>query len=171
MKGNECWFYTGEKRRRPFFSPTFEGFGQTYLNWTTLVLSWASKIEEKRNIRNLFFSEPRSDGDVVDNLHHFFTVQLPLEARTRENKLRSKIENSGLELGAGVLAPPRDLLAEDMAAKGQHGELGRPVTLPPNITADVKKLVDEGWSKNAFNQYVSDLISVHRSLPDPRDQW
>jgi len=107
----------------------------------------------------------------VENIHHFFTVQVPQELRTRENKLQNKIDSSGLELGAGVLAPPRDLVAEDMAAKGQQGELGRPVTLPPNMTAEVKKLVDEGWTKNAFNQYVSDLISVHRSLPDPRDQW
>ncbi|KAK9739510.1 hypothetical protein QE152_g8971 [Popillia japonica] len=36
--------------------------------------------------------------------------------------------------------------------------------------AEVKKLVDEGWQKNAFNQYVSDMISVHRTLPDPRDE-
>ena len=51
------------------------------------------------------------------------------------------------------------------------GELGKPVTLPTNLTADIKKMVDDGWLKNAFNQYVSDLISVHRSLPDPRTKW
>lgn len=52
-----------------------------------------------------------------------------------------------------------------------YGELGKPVVLPTNISAEVRKLVDEGWEKNAFNQYVSDLISVHRTLPDPRDPW
>ncbi|KYB25760.1 putative polypeptide N-acetylgalactosaminyltransferase 9 isoform X1 [Tribolium castaneum] len=51
------------------------------------------------------------------------------------------------------------------------GEMGKPVVLPSNLSADVKKLVDAGWQKNAFNQYVSDMISVHRSLPDPRDEW
>jgi polypeptide N-acetylgalactosaminyltransferase len=35
----------------------------------------------------------------------------------------------------------------------------------------VKALIDEGWKNNAFNQYASDLISLHRSLPDPRDEW
>ena len=50
------------------------------------------------------------------------------------------------------------------------GEGGKPVKIE-NPEASVKKLIDEGWQKNAFNQYVSDMISVHRSLPDPRDEW
>lgn len=107
----------------------------------------------------------------IDAINNFFTVQVPLEKRTRDNRLKSKIENSAVELGAGVLVPPRDLAEEDMVAKGEYGEMGRPVHLPANLTGEIKKLVDEGWSKNAFNQYVSDLISVHRKLPDPRDQW
>lgn len=60
-----------------------------------------------------------------------------------------------------VLAPPQEL----------PGELGKPVVLPSNLTEAVKKMVDDGWQKNAFNQYVSDMISVHRTLPDPRDEW
>lgn len=67
--------------------------------------------------------------------------------------------------GGGVLAAPRE---PDAAAPG---EMGRPVILPTNMSAQTKKLVDDGWLNNAFNQYASDLISVHRSLPDPRDQW
>lgn len=61
----------------------------------------------------------------------------------------------------GVLLPPQALA----------GEMGKPVVLPTNLSAEVKKMVDDGWMKNAFNQYVSDMISVHRSLPDPRDEW
>uniref|UniRef100_A0A1B0CSE3 Polypeptide N-acetylgalactosaminyltransferase n=2 Tax=Lutzomyia longipalpis TaxID=7200 RepID=A0A1B0CSE3_LUTLO len=49
--------------------------------------------------------------------------------------------------------------------------MGRPVVLPTNMSSEMKKAVDDGWLKNAFNQYASDLISVHRTLPDPRDQW
>ena len=67
--------------------------------------------------------------------------------------------------GGGVLVAPRE---PDSSAPG---EMGRPVILPTNLTAEIKKLVDDGWLNNAFNQYVSDLISVHRTLPDPRDPW
>ncbi|KYN19343.1 Putative polypeptide N-acetylgalactosaminyltransferase 9 [Trachymyrmex cornetzi] len=78
---------------------------------------------------------------------------------------RAKINQVGLKQGGGVLDIPRE---PDTAAPG---EMGRPVILPANMSAQTKKLVDDGWLNNAFNQYVSDLISVHRSLPDPRDQW
>ncbi len=50
------------------------------------------------------------------------------------------------------------------------GEMGKPVKVE-KPDPEVKKLIDDGWQKNAFNQYVSDMISVHRSLPDPRDEW
>nr|CAD7450893.1 unnamed protein product [Timema bartmani] len=53
----------------------------------------------------------------------------------------------------------------------RYGEMGEPVVLPVNLSADLKEMVDYGWSRNEFNQYVSDLISVHRTLPDLRDPW
>ncbi|XP_075237343.1 putative polypeptide N-acetylgalactosaminyltransferase 9 isoform X2 [Lycorma delicatula] len=67
----------------------------------------------------------------------------------------------------GVLVPPKNVNEAPV-----FGEMGKPVVLPTtNISPEVKKLIDEGWQKNAFNQYVSDLISLHRKLPDPRDEW
>lgn len=69
-----------------------------------------------------------------------------------------------LFLGKSVLAAPAP-------AKDSPGEMGKPVVLPVNMTDEMRKAVDDGWQKNAFNQYASDMISVHRALPDPRDAW
>ncbi|XP_068147212.1 putative polypeptide N-acetylgalactosaminyltransferase 9 isoform X1 [Drosophila tropicalis] len=63
-----------------------------------------------------------------------------------------------------VLLPPSEL-------EETPGEMGKPVKLPKDMQDDMKKAVEDGWTKNAFNQYASDLISVHRTLPDPRDAW
>ncbi|KAI5635029.1 glycosyl transferase family 2 domain-containing protein [Phthorimaea operculella] len=65
--------------------------------------------------------------------------------------------------GLGVIAAP--------GSDNAPGELGKPVVLPKNISEETKQAVSEGWKKNAFNQYVSDLISIRRKLPDPRDEW
>jgi polypeptide N-acetylgalactosaminyltransferase len=43
--------------------------------------------------------------------------------------------------------------------------------MPDNVTAQVKKIYDDGWNKNYFNQYLSDLISVRRKLPDCRTDY
>lgn len=85
-------------------------------------------------------------------------IQEALKRETEEPAppVRPKSDNEN-----GVLVPPQP----------NFGEMGKPVVLPANMSADMKKAVDEGWVKNAFNQYASDLISVRRSLPDPRDAW
>ena len=69
-----------------------------------------------------------------------------------------KPENAGVE-GAGVLVPPHD--------PDGPGEMGKPVKIE-DPGKEIKKKIDKGWTDNAFNQYVSDMISVHRTLPDPR---
>lgn len=42
--------------------------------------------------------------------------------------------------------------------------------LVQDLTEEQKKRYDEGMLNNAFNQYASDMMSIHRSLPDPADQ-
>eukprot|EP00092_Neocalanus_flemingeri_P005465 GFUD01005893.1.p1 GENE.GFUD01005893.1~~GFUD01005893.1.p1 ORF type:complete len:612 (+),score=116.80 GFUD01005893.1:189-2024(+) len=61
-----------------------------------------------------------------------------------------------------VIVPPVDPNAP--------GEMGKPVKID-NPDKETKKKIDKGWQDNAYNQYVSDMISLHRSLPDQRDQW
>lgn len=103
---------------------------------------------ENRQLPNSINSISADGGEVPP-------VPEALKHETERPKLKS-IDND-----VGVLVPPQP----------NYGEMGKPVVLPTNMSGDVKKLVDEGWSKNAFNQYASDLISVKRSLPDPRDDW
>jgi len=78
------------------------------------------------------------------------------------NKGGSSSEDNVHKNEMGVLAPPHD--------PNGPGELGKPVKIE-NPDKDTKKKIDDGWKNNAFNQYVSDMISLHRSLPDPRDEW
>ena len=54
--------------------------------------------------------------------------------------------------------------------KKTTGELGKPVHIDKDkLSPEERKKYDEGWTNNAFNNYVSDMISTHRSLADIRD--
>ncbi|KIH54199.1 hypothetical protein ANCDUO_15655 [Ancylostoma duodenale] len=53
----------------------------------------------------------------------------------------------------------------------QEGEKGRAVNIDEDrLSPDQKKLYDLGFQTYAFNQYASDLISIHRTLPDVVDR-
>ncbi|XP_050669474.1 putative polypeptide N-acetylgalactosaminyltransferase 9 isoform X3 [Leptidea sinapis] len=84
-------------------------------------------------------------------------------AKPTSTKKKSESYGNNLSDGLGVIAAP--------GSDNAPGELGKPVILPKNISEEAKAAVSEGWKKNAFNQYVSDLISIRRKLPDPRDEW
>ena len=68
-----------------------------------------------------------------------------------------------------------DKIEEDKAAEEQSrailppkkpegpGELGKPFKVDKDkADEETKKRIDKGWQNNAYYEYVSDLISVHR---------
>ncbi|CAG5120830.1 unnamed protein product, partial [Candidula unifasciata] len=51
------------------------------------------------------------------------------------------------------------------------GENGKGVAIDKDkLSVEDRKKFDEGWKNNAYNQFASDMISLHRSLPDVRDK-
>ncbi|XP_059225132.1 putative polypeptide N-acetylgalactosaminyltransferase 9 isoform X2 [Stomoxys calcitrans] len=113
------------------------------------------------------------DGDINEgdeSILNNVVVQHPNNDKVYRGKLLAGKKADGsnkmppMDDGKSVLAPPSP-------PKDAPGEMGKPVTLPTNMTEEMKKAVDDGWQKNAFNQYASDMISIHRTLPDPRDAW
>ena len=70
-----------------------------------------------------------------------------------------------------------DKIEEDKAAEEQRrailppkkpdgpGELGKPFKVDKDkADEEIKQRIDKGWQNNAYNEYVSDLISVHRYI-------
>jgi hypothetical protein len=50
------------------------------------------------------------------------------------------------------------------------GEMGTPVFVE-DITPEQTESIAQGYATFGFNQFVSDMISVNRSLPDLRSPW
>ena len=53
------------------------------------------------------------------------------------------------------------------------GEQGRAVNIvKEKLSGPELAKYELGWNHNAFNEYASNMISLHRSLPDVRDtEW
>lgn len=67
------------------------------------------------------------------------------------------------------IEPPKDN-RKDAPPKNGPGENGIGVVIDRSkLTKEQQEDFDKGWKDNAFNRYVSDMISLHRSLPDVRD--
>ena len=63
--------------------------------------------------------------------------------------------------------PPPNIFGDNTGLGG----FGVPVKMPLHIKSDIKSIVDDGWKNHQFNQYLSDLISVNRTLPDRRTEY
>jgi hypothetical protein len=87
------------------------------------------------------------------------TAEKNAKSHSSRSSSSSKNNLKGGEEQGGVIAAPHN-------PEGP-GEMGRPVVVN-SPDPDTKRKIDEGWQNNAFNQYVSDMISVHRTLPDFR---
>jgi len=81
---------------------------------------------------------------------------------------------SSSEVARVIHEKPEQVAAPQLENPRQNlngpGEMGKAFEVNKDrLTPEERRKYDEGFQKNAFNGYVSDLISLHRSLPDVRD--
>uniref|UniRef100_A0A7E4ZZ18 Polypeptide N-acetylgalactosaminyltransferase n=1 Tax=Panagrellus redivivus TaxID=6233 RepID=A0A7E4ZZ18_PANRE len=85
-------------------------------------------------------------------------------------------ESKNDEAQGNIPKPNRELFDPSLPIykKGdatQAGESGKAVKVDKTkLSPEERKKFDAGYQNNAFNQYASDLISVHRSLPPTADE-
>lgn len=84
---------------------------------------------------------------------------------------RRKAREQAKQMNAQVQVVAPEMKNEHNDPKlGGPGEMGNPVQIDKEkLSKEERKKYDDGWKNNAFNQYVSDMISLRRSLADVRD--
>lgn len=67
-----------------------------------------------------------------------------------------------------VTPVPAELLRElNLVNPGEHG---KGVQLK-NYSPEIAEKIRMGWKRHEFNEFLSEIISVHRTLEDPRDAY
>uniref|UniRef100_A0A1I8GDF4 Glyco_trans_2-like domain-containing protein n=1 Tax=Macrostomum lignano TaxID=282301 RepID=A0A1I8GDF4_9PLAT len=117
------------------------------------------------------------DEIIFNRVHHRDMLQAHRHQQAQQQKpqLHPDDSNSASTLSPDgfARAPPahiRELWAAYPNPGHEHGEGGRPVNIDKNkLSSTERRKYDEGWQRNAFNQYASDMISLDRELGDNRD--
>lgn len=120
-----------------------------------------------------------AENDVEDEVNDEVEDEIEdSEKNLNEIEVNDEVEiETSILMTSALITPPAnnttnaaivDVFLPPMEEALSYGELGKPVSLPANISQDVRNKISDGWARMAFNEYVSDLISIKRKLPDVR---
>lgn len=111
----------------------------------------------------------RSLFDRIRNALKFNQFPHPDHDHPAEERFKAREQAKRMHAQVQVVAP--DLEHDHkMLNKTGPGEMGNGVRIKKDqLSPDELKKFDAGWRNHAFNEYVSDMISLRRSLPDVRD--
>jgi hypothetical protein len=126
-------------------------------------LSFEAKISEEDKSQHKVEVIEADFDDFKDELVKKFEEASNVGKKSFENEIGNDIEDN--ENLWTFQEPP------NVFKNNSVGELGIGWKLPEVLPPDIQKLHDEGWETHQFNQYLSDLISVRRKLPDYRGEY
>ncbi|KAL5006994.1 hypothetical protein ScPMuIL_015800 [Solemya velum] len=103
----------------------------------------------------------------VDDNHIFSTMNTDDEDQSQllSNTMTASLSNTVI-----VRQPHQDTHSNQYISNSL-GEKGQPVIFDPNyLNPEERQKYLNQWNSNNFNGYLSDMISLHRTLPDVRDE-
>lgn len=123
--------------------------------------------------RHMDPSGPRGPvSDSADNINKGNVLHPPLAPEPNIKHIEEIVKESGIDGEEKELHGKQQVYKiiprDEPYDPNAPGEMGKAVKLD-NLNAEEKQKVEDGQKKNAFNQYASDMISLHRHLPDVRD--
>ena len=125
------------------------------------------RSNEEIRIENV---QENSSSSFVERIMGAFGPKSQIDAdHPKEEVVKAK--EQAREMNAIIQVPaPENKNGQNDPKIGGLGEMGNPVRIDKDhLSKDERKKFDDGWKNNAFNEYASDLISLHRTLPDIRD--
>ena len=117
-------------------------------------------VEIKKDEQHAAEPPPKEDDDGKKFYEKFAEQPDKDQAADKESKIEEKVpdkieEDKAAEEQRRAILPPKK-------PEGP-GELGKPFKVDKDkVDEEIKQRIDKGWQNNAYNEYVSDLISVHR---------
>jgi len=146
---------TSDKLTGIFGSPervdSKQQFAMTKASTKIIIGTKKSVFTIKENVAPIIFETTNSE--LTTSLH-------PTTTTTTET-VKKEVDNDV----KGFLLPPNFLKTD------KPGDMGKGVILPSDLPPEINALVEAGWKAHELNQYVSDLISVHRNLTDNRTPY
>ena len=117
-------------------------------------------VEIKKDEDHAAEPPPKEDDDGKKFYEKFVEQPDKDQAADKESNIEEKVpdkieEDKAAEEQRRAILPPKK-------PEGP-GELGKPFKVDKDkADEETKKRIEQGWQNNAYNEYVSDLISVHR---------
>lgn len=124
---------------------------------------------EKQGRSGKFSKNPEDDFSVTNQprlvseeiLHNIESKEL------QKNLIDNKIETQTVQIRKIISTVSSDIYTR-LGLALNAGENGAGIKLGTDVPQDIQTIVNDGWRRHEFNELVSDLIALNRSLPDPR---
>jgi len=148
------------------------------------ILAAEEKLENevKKDDSNKMPKDPKEP--VIENKEKDLKAKEEQQIKSKNDKKEAPLQEVKEEKVKNEVDKVKEKIEEDKKAEEQNfailppkkpegpGEMGKPFKVDKEkVDNETRAKIDKGWLNNAYNEYVSDLISVHRTLPDLRDDW